>query len=281
MKRKHFLLLEMTAVVLIFVIGATYMVPRFIEAQNINSPAIFPDEAFRRQIERMVGVQKDERFSRSDVLKIKELDIQFANNPKGIHVFKNLEKLNVTHSGLKELDISGLPNLTELNCSSNLLTKLVLADVPKLQRLECIGNQLTSLDVDQIPMLKSLHCGNNKIASLDLTKNLELTGLYCWENPLTELDITRNHKLQILNAHRCDIGEIDLSQNIDLKVVLLSENQMKTVPNIVHPEKLRMLELEKNGFDCEDWGDIKRYQSIVPIYSYSPQNGINPYECAN
>ena len=75
MKRKQLLLIELMAGVLLLVIAATVMVPKFLNSQNLNHPNIFPDENFRTKIAYMLRKNQGERFTRSELLTITEMEL--------------------------------------------------------------------------------------------------------------------------------------------------------------------------------------------------------------
>lgn len=73
------------------------MVPKFLNAQNLNHPNIFPDENFRTQIANKLNKQPDERFTRLELLSITEIDIRYVQDITGIRMSSNLERLSLTY----------------------------------------------------------------------------------------------------------------------------------------------------------------------------------------
>jgi Leucine-rich repeat (LRR) protein len=266
MKRKQLILVEMIAGVLIFVIAATVMGPKFLNTQNLNSPSIFPDAKFREQIARKLRKQPADRFTRADLLSIKELDVEHIGDFTGIRMFGNLERLRITYRDLTELTLPKLPNLIELNCSSNKLARidvsrcnnlevldvsdnslseLTLTGTPKLRELNCANNLLMTLDISEAPSLEWLDCSNNLLETVDTSKNPLLDSIYCSMNRIAELDLSKNPRLTKLTGWENPITELDVSHNTLLKVINMSRCGL-LVMDFTHNQNLEVVVLSSN-----------------------------------
>lgn len=269
MKRKQLILLEMMAGVLLFVIAAVVMVPKFLNSQNLNSPMVFPDENFRKQISFMLRKQPEERFNRAELLEIKELDLRYVNDLTGIRTFRNLERLTVTYRDLVTVQLPNLPSLVEFNCSSNKLIRIdvsrcknlevlnvsdnALAEliVPKLENLielNCSNNVLKKLEISGAPKLEWLDCSNNLLVNLDTSSNQLLDSLYCSRNLLSELDLSKNPRLTKLTGWENPIVELDVSHNTLLQVFNMSRCGLIQM-DFTHNQNLDAVVLTENNLE--------------------------------
>ncbi|MCX7183341.1 MAG: hypothetical protein NTY92_05255 [Nitrosospira sp.] len=87
-------------------------------------------------------------------LKIKTL--QFVHRHPGEKRFlfiqlPLLETLLCINTGLRALNLKGVPRLVALRCHGNQLTELDLSCIPRLNKLLCYDNQLNELDLSHVP----------------------------------------------------------------------------------------------------------------------------------
>lgn len=267
MKRKQLFLLEMIAGVLLFVIAAVVMVPKFLNSQNLNHPAVFPDQWFRQKITGILHLKPDERFSRSDLLKIKELEISNISDVTGIKMFRNLERLSITHSSMQKLRLPTLVHLVELNCndnkldsidisrcenlevlniSGNALTEYVVSGVPKLRELNCSNNLLKKLDLSALSNLEWLDCSNNLLETVNTSKNQLLDTIYCSMNMISKLDLSKNPRLTKLTGWENPIITLDVSHNTLLKVFNMSRCGLSEI-DFTHNKELEVIVLSDNS----------------------------------
>jgi hypothetical protein len=166
-----------------------------------------------------------------------------------------LSTLDIRHTALTSLDLTGCPALKELGCrsnekltsldvsgctaleylycedyyssSKNKLTTLNVSGCTALIELECSENQLTSLDVSGCPALYILSCSDNKLTSLDISKCTALHQLSCSSNQLTSLDVSKNTELFSLNCNYNQLTSLNVSpNNIVLTPVSCGHNQL-------------------------------------------------------
>lgn len=308
MKRKQFLFFEWTAVTLLVVVSFWSMLPRFLDAQNINTPENFPDPNFRCVVEKNMGVDEGERFSALQAANKKRLILyrQGISKTKGIEFFTGLEFLKITNTKIEALDLSRNIHLEYINCEGNFIKSIRLFNHEKLRDLICSNNQIVQIEVSMLPGLKRLDCSNNGLKEIDVSQNLELTRLdissnfidtldvnqnkklaqlSCSRNPLTVIDLSKNSEMIILNARECEFEEIDLLSNSKLFAVNLQSNQLTSFPKVVDPKIVQVYSIENNNLDCEDWQEVMEYQSLqgihnLQLFSYSPQERFDPYDCS-
>lgn len=102
-----------------------------------------------------------------------------CTNVSELDLSKNaaLAILNISETGIKEIDLSGCPALQELYATHQSST--YNPDV-----------RLTSLDISMLPQLRYLFLAGNALTSIDVSKNPKLDHLWLQYNYLTSLDIT-------------------------------------------------------------------------------------------
>ena len=100
-------------------------------------------------------------------------DITFSDL-KGIEVFYNLERLDISEDSLTEVDLSKNQKLKVLWCGSNSLADLDLSNNTELEYLYCEQNQLSGeLDLSSNVNLKVLDCSGNDIVKVQLNTECE------------------------------------------------------------------------------------------------------------
>lgn len=308
MRRKPLIVFELTAVVMLVVVSFWFMLPRFLDAQNINTSENFPDPNFRRVVEKNMGVDEGERFSAIQAVQLRHLILyrQGISNIKGIEFFTGIEYLELSGTSVEVLDLSFNVNLKTLNCEENLIHTIYLSNCIHLIELDCSKNNLQTIDLSKLSKLKRLNCSTNKFREIEVSKNLQLTrlnvsnnninkldvsqnielwNLMCISNPLKKLDISHNQQLTILSSRDCEIKDLDLSNNPKVIGVDLRSNKLTSFPRVVHPELLQAYDIRYNNLDCDDWEDVMEYKGLqgkyaLQVFQYSPQQRFDPYDCS-
>jgi len=142
---------------------------------------------------------KVEKLELDSSSKVEEIDASGATNLEKIDLAsnKNIETLNVSNSGVTNLDASGCTNLATLNTKGAKLTVLVLKNCTSLTDLDCSsGGELKELDLSTCTALKTLDVSGNKLLILDLSKLTSLTSSTLGNQTSTEsFTLSRNLNL--------------------------------------------------------------------------------------
>ncbi len=218
----------------------------------------------------------------------------------------NLNELWCVNNQLNSLDVSNNIALKTLRCDWNQLTSLDVSSNIALTELWSFENQLTSLDISNNIDLKYLHCYSNQLSTLDLSNNTDLIELKCYSNPLSSLDISKNTSLVFLHCYDSQLTHLDISNNSDLCLLWCFENQLTSI-DVSNNISLKYLRCERNNLTeisslvsnaglgsgdevdvsyndltCDDWDDILTLQSRIGSgFVYSPQNGLDPFDCTS
>jgi len=150
-------------------------------------------------VEKFVNLKKLALFNftnRRIYYELRDLDIDFrAINCENL---LQLERLELSYTGLMFLDVSRNVKLWSITCEGNLLTSdsLYLSNNINLQHLNLNNNEFTDLDVKPLINLTGLHVSNNSLKLLDISKNIKLRSLKCSNNKLDYLDISNNPDLK-------------------------------------------------------------------------------------
>lgn len=148
---------------------------------TLNYPMSFQDKNFEQIIRREINKPSGDIYY-SELAKIKELDLSYANiyYITGIKALTSLEKLTLT--GIKATDFSELKylkNLKELNLDKTVIYELSpLEELKELQKLNLSNTSIDGYDLNYLSNLTKLielDLSNTNIYSdLDKLKNLEL-----------------------------------------------------------------------------------------------------------
>jgi Leucine-rich repeat (LRR) protein len=172
----------------------------------------------------------------------------------------NVTSLNVSNTGLGNLDLTNLPNLTNFNASNSSLESINgLSTLTNLQTLNLTNNRISSLDVSKLTkletlmisgqrnlqnekilssltlpstnVLKDLRIGNNNLSSLDfISKCKNLETLYAYgSNKIDTLNLSSNTNLTNLYVYGSKITEIVLPKTGTLKTISTAGSQIKTL----------------------------------------------------
>ena len=104
-RKTKLVLIELTIASVVVGVLAWITIPRFLAAQNINTPQRFPDPNFRAVVERFMDVQPGGRFTgcqaaaKSGVLRCPNRNIK---EMKGIEHFRGITGLNCEKNQLTE-----------------------------------------------------------------------------------------------------------------------------------------------------------------------------------
>ena len=220
-----------------------------------------------------------------------------GNNLEFLDISKNtnLNILECQGNRLRYLNTSNNFALTELDCSSNSLVQLDISKNIDLTKLRCdyVGFSIL-LDLSNNTELSELYCSSNYFSILDLTKNKKLTKINCSDcYSLSNLLITNNTGLKELDCSRCKISILDVFTNISLTNINCSGNYISSIDNLLSLPNLQTLNVRYNILDCNSWPAVIALKSKLgePVYnndydsslksgfSYSPQRGLDPYNC--
>lgn len=117
-----------------------------------------------------------------------------------------LVRLSIDCTNVSELDLSNNASLAVLNISETGIRDINLSGCPNLQEFYAVHQsdtynpdvKLKNLDVTMLPKLYYLFVAGNELKSIDVSKNPELDHLWLGYNLLTDLDISNNQKISSL-----------------------------------------------------------------------------------
>ncbi|MGC9328774.1 MAG: leucine-rich repeat domain-containing protein, partial [Candidatus Hinthialibacter sp.] len=224
------LLIESMAVGFILILLLFASVPKFLRAQNINTPANFPDPKFREIVEKVMGVEPGGRFYAVEAAErtgLLECSMRNIEDLKGIEFFPNLSRLHCSQNKLRSLDLSNNAALEILRCNENRLTELDLSRNFRLKEAYCNQNRIQSIILKNNDSFLTLACLENEITALDLRQAPNLQNLYCAANLLGELDLSESNALEELDCSRNRLAAITLKDCPHLKAFSCSDNLLR------------------------------------------------------
>lgn len=229
--RRKYILVEMTAAVLILVISTAVMLPRFLQVQNFNTPGNFPDPILRSAIEEVLGIEPEGRITHSQLLTITTLRLLHTevNNIKGLEYLKNLYDLRIKSNTVTNLDFGNIPKLTELVCIGRRISSINITACKNLHTCKISNTNIIELDTTGNPNLVMLSCNDNRIQELDVTQNKQLNTLHCYRNPLKKINISGLLNLEVLNFSKTEVTDIDLSTNRALTSLSFEKSKIKSI----------------------------------------------------
>lgn len=124
-----------------------------------------------------------------------------------------LQRLSIDGTNVSSLDLSNNPNITILNISDTGIKEIDLSNLTYLQQFYA-DHQSSTMNND---------C---KLTSLDVTKNEKLVYLFASGNLLKEIDLSKNYYLQSLYLADNKLTSINLDNNPQLVNVILRKNNM-------------------------------------------------------
>lgn len=234
MKYKHYIS-EAAIVLGTVIILAWFMIPRFLAAQNINTPRNFPDPVFRTAVEKLMGVEPGGRFTtkeaeeRSKSHSILDWKNSKITSIKGIEFLPYMQYLSFEDNRIEEIDLSKNLELRHLSLANNRLKKIDLSANSKIINLSLSGNQLSEIQLDTLSELGTLSCSNNQLTELDLSHCPKITTLSCNSNRIKELALDSQTELHFLYCSNNELEELNLSKNLLLGSVDCSHNRLKSL----------------------------------------------------
>ena len=287
----------------VFVLFFLYalLIPSFAMAQNINTPTNFPDPNFRAVVERFMGIEPGGKFTAEQAgknageIKCASLSIESV---QGLQYFTNITGLYCENNNLTSLDVTANSVLSNLSVYNNEISSIDLTKNNSLMRLNSALNPLQELDVSQNPLLTELNCSHCELPFLDVTNNNLLQYLYCTNNDLYALDLSRNPELVALDCEYNKLNELNIKSNPKLYSIKCQNNQIKSISDFKYLGLL-LADVHNNLLDCDDWDDVYALRSRLgppnhdhacsidgPImfergFEYTPQIGVDPYECGD
>lgn len=226
--------MKQVVIILFAVISAT----KLSFAQNINTSEFFPDTNFRRDVERFIGVIRDEPFTAEQAAAATGILslVRNAEDASGIEFLTGLQGIRCTRASLTQLDVSQNRNLEVLFCSDQ---------------------SLTELDLSTNDNLLILDCSNNQLQSLILPKNSELIDLRCQHNQLTSLDISNQKQVEIVDCSDNQIQTINLSNTGNIFYINASQNRLTALDTFLGLETLSSLDITKNLLGCDQIENVR------------------------
>ena len=116
------------------------------------------------------------------------------SNVKTLDVTKNakLRILNISETGIKNIDLSGNPLLQQFYCthqgdfnSDAKLDSINLTHNPELLYLFASGNNLHEIDITKNPKLQNIYLSDNYLSSIDISNNPDIFNLILRNNCFT------------------------------------------------------------------------------------------------
>ena len=187
-----------------------------VKADITLSKEYFPDDSFREDLVRILGIKEGDVITEEKIASTKTLDIHSnyfigEDGLSGIEYFTALEELNCSSCMLTALDLTKNKALKRLNCASNYLTSLNIKGLDRLEYLNIHRNyDLPAPDLSTCSALTEINCGTNgfKGGSMDYLvehlpqrKNEAKKGAFCVFNPRNG-DLEKNEctKKQVATA---------------------------------------------------------------------------------
>ena len=124
-----------------------------------------------------------------------------------------LQRLSIDGTNVSSLNLSNNPNITILNISDTGIKEIDLSNLTYLQQFYA-DHQSSTMNTD---------C---KLTSLDVSKNKKLVYLFASGNLLKEIDLSNNYYLQQLYLADNKLTSINLDNNPQLVNVILRKNNM-------------------------------------------------------
>ena len=233
------------------------------------------------KLERL-GILGDFSFLNIDLTNFSKLKKLYLANEYGattnmvVDLSKNteLEYLDISSFGLKNIDVSKNTKLTNLHLYDNNLTEINLTNNKELKKLYLPMNKLTNIDLSNNTKLNYLDVSNNELDNIDISMLSELVSIGIEENNLTEIDLSKNTKLREVQLRENKITKLDVSNNTKLFGLRVGHNPLEhNIGVYVNEEKnlerdLGILKLPNNlnltKTSCKlIKGDIKKDNCLI------------------
>ena len=173
------------------------------------------DNSFRLFLLENFDLDGDGMISEAEAALVKEMDCsnKSIESIEGIGYFPNLEKLEISVTNIRSIDMSNNPELRELICSQNsLLESINVSNNPKLVSLICSQSIIAELDVSDCHALEILNCSYGRLSSLKT--NPELKFLDIRGHRINALDFKENKVLKELYCGSSDLIALDVSNSV-------------------------------------------------------------------
>ena len=194
--------------------------------------------------------------------------LDFSNN-------KEIDTLNCSNCGLKELNITQCGKLVFLDCDENELTTLDISKNPLLNYLSVNNNAIGTIDVRTQKYLETLSVNKAGIEKLNITSNQYLTNLYANENKLSELDLTKNSNLKELQLAKNKFASFALKSST-LQKLYINDNQL-TAMQLDLPE-LELLCAYSNELSELDLSKLRKVNTLSLHHNLLTNINLQPLE---
>ncbi len=212
MKRKtRRLLIEFCVVMTILVVLSIIMIPKFLDAQNINTPRRIPDPVFRAYLEDILKIEPEGYISKVKASEIQILQIEGMS--RDITLTENIYAQGIKNGRvyIAQQAQSGVQTKPLIKVKAKISDLTGLKYFSNLKELDCNKNEIINLDISNNPNLVRLNCRKNNLKTIDVSNNLNLEFLDLSYNQLTDMPDLRNHvKLEALSVEFNNLSEDDL-----------------------------------------------------------------------
>lgn len=139
----------------------------------------------------------------------------------------NITSLRCQKFPLKGINLTKASSLEELNLSNTGLTQLDLKTNTQLKSLNLQSNSLKSIDLSNNTNLEVLYLSHNKLSTLILKSNNKLKEFDCSFNPLATMDLSSLKKLESADLQNCALKELVLGTLPELYLLYCNNNKIE------------------------------------------------------
>ena len=190
--------------------------------------------------------------------KLKSANVKISKNLAIVKIAGNasITELDVTNTGINELDLTGCVSLTTLTCGSLGLTSFdfIVGGGESLQVINSTFNSLSSLDMKRFPNLTNLDIQYNDgdIVSVDFSANQKLNSLAISNSSMpVDLDLSSCPELSYAKLTSCGITSLLLPQVSNLSTLEIGSNELSEL-NLKGASKLSRLLCNSNNLTSLD-----------------------------
>ena len=156
-----------------------------------------------------------------------------------------LENLDVSNSGLNNLNLEYNTMLKTANLSNNSLNSLTLGNNSVLEILNLSNNNIYNLpDVSGLTGLQDLRLSDNQLTSIDFGHNLSLTTLYVNNNRLGSLNVENLTGLSNLNAENNNLIYLNVKNG---------NNTAFSLFNVTGNPNLACVQVDNATYSATNW----------------------------
>ena len=172
---KRIISIMMAAVLLVTVAGGVMA-----RAAGEDVSQEFESSEFRALVCESLGKEPGSPFTAEECLAITNLECILHNidSLAGVEYLLNLEKLRISHSDVREVDLSKNIKLISLDLGLNSFTTLDVSMLTNLKEIDFYYGNLTELDVSNLTQLETLDVQGNRLRELDVSNNKKLKRLW-------------------------------------------------------------------------------------------------------